>query len=145
MNVNAKVVKTDGDFAVVESKRLSACEGCHRQAEGCSVCSVMGADKTVSIRAKNNIGAAEGDIVEIETKTRTVLFYALMVFILPIIAALAFYGVACYLDIEEKLRYIPAALGFVIAFFFIWLYSKFVVAKRCDAEIVKIIKKKIED
>ena len=144
MNVNAKVIKSDGAFAIVESERRSACEGCHKKDDGCSVCSLTGTNKTVSIRVKNDIGAAEGDLVEVETKTNTVLFYAFMVFILPVIVAVLFYGGSTYFGIAEKWLFIPAVFGFFATYFFLWLYSKTVVAKRCDAEIVKIIKKKNE-
>ena len=80
MKVKAKVISTDGIFALVESERLSACDGCHKHAEGCSVCSLMGSNKKITSRAKNNIGASVGDEVEIETETKTVLFYAVLVF-----------------------------------------------------------------
>ena len=104
MKVKAKVVRLEGKAAIVESERLSACEGCHKHAEGCSVCSLMGGNKIIYARAKNNVGAKPGDIVEIETETKTVLFYALLVFILPLAVMLTFYAGTGLFEISEILR-----------------------------------------
>lgn len=141
MKVKAKVISTDGIFALVESERLSACDGCHKHAEGCSVCSLMGSNKKITSRAKNNIGASVGDDVEIETETKTVLFYAVLVFILPLVVMLALYALASYYDLSEPFRYGAAALGLVLTYLCVWLYSKFSVSKKYDVRIVKIISK----
>lgn len=144
MRVKATVKQIEGKYAIVESERLSACEGCHKHAEGCSVCSLMGGNKIISAKALNSAKAEVGDIVEIETETKTVLFYALVVFVLPIVVMLALYAAAGLFGLEDKWRYIPAFAGFVMTFFVIWLYSKFSVAKKCDAEIKRIIEKRKE-
>ena len=141
MKVKAKVVRLEGKAAIVDSERLSACEGCHKHAEGCSVCSLMGGNKIISARAKNNVGAKPGDIVEIETETKTVLFYALLVFILPLAVMLTFYAGTGLFEISEILRYISALVGFCLTFAGLWVYSKFNVSKKCDAEIVSILEK----
>lgn len=142
MRIKAKVIKAEGNIAIVESERLSACEGCHKHAEGCSVCSLMGSNKIISAKAKNTLGAKCGDVVEIETETKTVLLYALLVFVLPVVVMLLLYAVAAGLRFSEKIRYICALCGFVLAFAGLWIYSKFCVAKKCDAEIVSIIERK---
>lgn len=145
MRVKATVKETDGKIAIVESERLSACEGCHKHAEGCSVCSLMGSNRIITARAKNSMGAEAGDVVEIETETGTVLFYALLVFVLPVVVMLGLYALSAGIGMQEKWRYISAALGFALTFFGLWIYSKFSVSKKCDAEIVSIIKKNNDD
>ena len=67
MVTKAMVIQTEGKIAIVETKRLSACDGCHKQLEGesCSVCSLMGGNTTLTSRADNSIGAQVGDTVEI--------------------------------------------------------------------------------
>ena len=105
----------------------------------------MGSNKVISARAKNSIGAEVGDIVEIETETRTVLFYALLVFILPIAVMFVLYGTAGLLGMPEIWRYLPALGGFLLTFLGLWLYSKFKVSKKCDAEIKAILEKNKED
>ena len=141
MRVKATVIGTDGDIALVESERLSGCEGCHKHAEGCSVCSLMGSNKKITSRAKNSLGASVGDTVEIETETKTVLFYGMLVFILPLVIMLALYALAGYFDLSEPFRYGAAFCGFVLTFICIWIYSKLKVSKKYDVRIVNIISK----
>ncbi len=138
MRVKAKVIRLEGKYAIVESERLSACEGCHKSAEGCSVCSLMGGNRIITSKAKNTVGAKIGDVVEIETEAKTILFYALIVFVLPVITMLAFYFASALFTVSEIYRYIFAFLGFVLTFIGLWLYSKFRVEKKCDSEIVSI-------
>lgn len=141
MKVKAIVISTDGKSAIVESERLAACDGCHKHAEGCSVCSLMGSNKKITSRARNDVGASVGDTVEIETETKTVLFYSMIVFILPIVIMLALYAVAGFFELREPLRYVVSLSGFVISFICIWLYSKFNVSKKYDVKIVNIVLK----
>ena len=144
MRVKAVVTEVSEKYSVVESERMSACEGCHKSAEGCSVCSLMGSEKKISTKAINRIGAKVGDTVEIETESRRVMLYAAAVFMLPVLLCLAFYGVASLIGFGETARYVFLAAGFVISLFFVWIYSKFIVEKRIDAEIVEITGKKSE-
>ena len=80
-----KVVKTDGEYATVEVMRTSACVGCSQQ-EGCIACK-----KKITSVAYDPIGAKIGDTVLLESESSKVLLYALLVFVLPIAAALAGY------------------------------------------------------
>lgn len=142
MRVKATVISTDGERAIVESERLAACEGCHKNAEGCSVCSLMGSNKVIKAIAKNTLGASEGDIVEIETETKTVLFYAMLVFILPLVIMLGLYAVFGAFRFSEPIRCVAAFGGFAFTFLCIWCYSKYKVSKKYDVKIVSIITKK---
>lgn len=144
MRVKAVVTEVCEKYSVVESERTSACEGCHKSAEGCSVCSLMGSGKKVSTKALNRIGAKVGDTVEIETESRRVMLYAAVVFLLPVLLCLAFYGIASIFGLDATVRYVFLAAGFVLSLFLIWIYSKFFVEKRVDAEIVEIADKKSE-
>lgn len=143
MKVKAIVINTDGKNAIVESTRLSACEGCHKNENGgCSVCSLMGANKKTTSRAKNTVKAEVGDTVEIETETKTVIFYAALVFIFPIIVALALYFVADAMSLSNTATYVCAFLGLVLAFALVWLYSKFVIRNKNDVKIISVISKR---
>lgn len=80
------VVRTvKGEFAVVEVMRTSACVGCSKQ-EGCIACK-----KKTETTAYNPKGAREGDRVTLETSSATVLFYAVLVFVLPLVLTIAAY------------------------------------------------------
>lgn len=142
MRVKATVKSVEGKIAIVESERLSACEGCHKHAEGCSVCSLMGGNSKITAKAKNTAHADVGDVVEIETETKTVLFYAMIVFVLPLLVMLCIYALMGLFDVTEPIRYGVTLLGFVLTFLGIWLYSKFRVSKKYDVEIVNIISRK---
>ena len=88
MITQGRVVAVSGEYATVEVDRKSACEGCHKNtgADGCVVCAIGGNQK-ITLRARNIADAATGDIVTLSTKTRRVLGYALLVFIMPLLIA----------------------------------------------------------
>ncbi len=140
MRVKGTVTEVNEKYAVVESERLSACEGCHKSSEGCSVCSLVGGNRIISVKAKNSLGACVGDIVEIETETKTVLFYAMLVFLLPVIIMISAYFLSGIFTEYELLRCVIAFGSFALTFLFLWIYSRFKVEKKYDADIVKILK-----
>lgn len=77
------VISLEGDYAVVEVMRTSGCVGCSKQ-EGCVACK-----KKIQSRAYNPIHAKVGDTVTLESDSGTVLFYALVVFVLPLVLTVA--------------------------------------------------------
>ncbi len=93
MRTQGKVIRLDGKYATVLCSRTSACEGCHKLADGgdCSVCSLMGHGRELQTRALNEVGAAVGDTVALESNTSRMLGYAATVFLLPIAAFLGGY------------------------------------------------------
>lgn len=141
MLTKAKVLSIDNKVAVVEVERKSACDGCHKNetGEGCSICSLTGGNRKFSAKALNNIGAEVGDTVEITSASSRVLFYSVLVFVLPVVVGIALYFAAEALFHTELYNYLALVLGFVLSFGFVWLYSKKVSDKRCDIEIVRVI------
>ncbi|MCQ2428674.1 MAG: SoxR reducing system RseC family protein, partial [Clostridia bacterium] len=75
-SARVRSVSADGKNAVVETERKSACEGCHKGAEGCDACSLLGPNGKISCPAVNAAGASVGDTVEIESSSRRKLLYA---------------------------------------------------------------------
>ena len=140
MLTTAKVIKIEGNTALVEVQRKSACEGCHKMTSGggCGVCSLLGSDRHFTAKADNRIGARVGDRVEVQSATSRVLLYSALVFLLPIVIGILLYVVSGYLFETELYRYLMLAAGFLVCFLGIWLYSKKVISKRCDVEIVSI-------
>ena len=113
MRTRAKVVATDGDYAIVACDRRSACDGCHKKAEGeFSVCSLMGSGRTMNARAYNAAGAQVGDTVELETASSRVLGYAALVFLAPVALGVLFY--ALFSLINTLTAGIMAAVGFIL-------------------------------
>jgi positive regulator of sigma E activity len=143
MQTTATVIKTNNNRATVEVERQSACDGCHKNKDGggCSICSLTGAAKTFEAEALNEIGAKVGDRVTVVTKTDRVLGYAALVFLLPVLIGVAFYFAATAVTATEIWHYAAMVLGFVLSFFFVWLYARRVAKTRCDVEIVQILDK----
>ena len=142
MQTKAVVVAMDGDFATVETERKSACDGCHKAEEGgCTVCSLMGGDRKIATQALNRVGANVGDIVTIESDTSRMLWYGLLVFILPIIVALLAWGVAAQFTQNIAWQTVSAFIGFGLSLLGVALYSKKVLACRCDVKIIEVVTK----
>ena len=141
MKNEAKVISVDGEFAVVEVQRVSACEGCHKYEEGkgCSVCTLMGGDRSFSAKASNSIGAKVGDRVFIESRTTRVMLYACLVFILPIAVSILGYAIASCITVSAAWRVAGAFIGLCLTFMGLFFYSRALSKKRCDVEITEII------
>ena len=141
MLTTAKVIDMEGNIAIVEVRRKSACEGCHKMTsgEGCGVCSLLGSDSSFTSRALNRIGAKIGDRVEVQSATGRVLLYSALVFLGPVIVGLLLYALSGFWFESETPRILMLLGGFCACFVALWIYSKFFVAKRYDAEIVRIL------
>lgn len=147
MKTKAKVISLDGDFALVETERMSACEGCHKAEEGkgCSVCSLMGAsDRKLQAKANNRVGARVGDVVWIESATSRMMLYAVMVFLLPLV--MAGVGLLIAFAVTESTLWHAAGtgIGFVLSFLFVFVYSRMVGKTRCDIDIVGVVEESPE-
>ncbi len=143
MQTKAVVVAVDGAFATVETERKSACDGCHKaEAGGCSVCSLMGGDRKIATKALNTAKAEIGDVVTIESKSSRMLGYGLLVFILPIVLALVAWGIATGFTANIAIQAISAFGGFAVCLGCVAIYSKKILACRCDVEIVEILTEK---
>ncbi len=147
MKTWAVVVSCTDDIAVVEVERSSACEGCHKAAdgEGCTVCTLMGGNRKFTARAYNAVRAKVGDRVAVESRTWRVLSYAALVFLLPIVLALVFWGIATLFAEKEAWQLCFALLGFSASFAGLFWYSKSLQKKRPDLEITQIVNAQSHD
>ncbi len=146
MQQRAVVLETDGKIAVIEVSRASMCEGCHKlSGDGgcgghCEITGlVAGNGKTMTARAQNNIGAAAGDRVEVESDSGRVMWYAALVFILPIIVCGLFYYFGDMIFDTTLGAVISAAVGFVLSFVGIAVFDRAKKDKLPDIKITKII------
>ena len=132
-------VQEDG-VATVSVERRAACDGCHKNADGsgCSICTLLGGNHCTEAKAKNTLGAAVGDIVEIESRSARMLGYAALVFLVPLLVAFAGYLLGFYVFSLGDLAVLCGIGALVVSFLPIWLYSKLIVSKRLDVEIVSI-------
>ena len=116
--------------ATVEVKRMSACSGCHKANPGmdtaqtdtvsdishCHECSMFPTETELTVCAVNEIGAAVGERVVIESATELILGYAAAVFLLPIGLAFLFGCIFALAISTEWSVYLGAVIGFVGAF-----------------------------
>ena len=141
METNAIVISAEGEFAIVETGRKSACDGCHRQqdGQGCAMCTLLGDKAALRTRARNPLGAKPGDKVRLETASARVLGYGAMVFILPLGLAGLGWTLGGMLPLRATGQAVAALCGFVGAFVGAWFYSRRIAASRCDVTITAIL------
>ncbi len=143
MKQRATVVEVKDKIAVIETTRKSMCEGCKKRGSGCSGhCDISGLvanNGKMRAEADNAIGAAVGDVVEIETEDKKVLSYAAIVFLLPIILTAACYQIMFTLFSSELAGYIGAAAGFVLTFVGLVIYDKIKSKNKNAKKDMKIV------
>ena len=128
MKQTGTVVGLDGNMAKVECDRQSACSMCDN-AEHC----VEKCEK-VYASALNTVNAKVGDIVEIETDTKKVLFSSFVVFVLPIILSIAAYFAASVFFGENT----ASIITFAVLISSMLVFS-FVLNKRAEKKTVSRI------
>ena len=132
------VVKSiKGEFAEVEVKRSTACETC----SAAHVC--PSGRKDAVIRARNDAGAEVGDRVKLETPSGSVLWYAFVVFLFPLLLAIAAFFTASALTTETN-ALIAAGAGFVVAFAVVFFTVERMARKRGGTVAITQIEKKEE-
>lgn len=136
MKKKAYVEKINGDMAVLKVKRECACQNKY----SCDVkkCFTF-QNETVTIEVKNDIGAKTGDYVEVEGKTSSILTYAAVVFLMPLIAGLAAYFIAAQFMSNEIMPYIISGVSFIASIVFLYYFLNKIVKGREDFIIGKIL------
>jgi len=108
MRERGEVVAVRGGIAVVRMKRSEACAGCR----GCAA--LAGGER--EMEAFNAIGAAAGDRVEGEGSGARYTEAAFLVFIVPLIAALAGYAAGAAVSGSERTAVLCGAAALIPAF-----------------------------
>ena len=141
MRTQGKVIRLNGEYATVLCHRTSACDGCHKLADGgeCSVCSLMGHGPAMETRACNDAGAVVGDRVVLESETSRMLGYAAIVFLLPVVALLGGYLLSDLWTNTELYRYLCGLAAFVLSFVGIRIYSECVIKRRSEVRVVAVL------
>ncbi len=131
----ARVVSVDGEYAVVRVSRKTICEGCHNTDSSCSACFAFG-DKNAECRALNTVGAKVGDTVVVRAESSHIIGYAALVFIAPIVIALAVYMVSEALGSGYPVLW--SLGGFVLPFGLFCLLLDRKIKKSPDTQIVSV-------
>ena len=118
--VRVKETFPDGS-ATVLLVRESACSGdCHK----CSGCGA--AKETMIFTAKNEIGAARGDLVKVESATGPVMKAAVVLYVIPLVLFFLGYYLG---DRMGGLGALVSCLGFVLGIVLVVVYDRKVVKK----------------
>ena len=123
-------VQPDGT-AMLLVRRQSACSGdCHK----CGGCGAVG--QTLRIHAENPIGAQPGEIVYVESESKTVLSAAVLVYLLPLL--LLFAGYFCAAALHGKAIWFGAA-GFAAGLLPAFWYDRRMRRKPPVYRIVELV------
>jgi len=136
MRKKAVVEEVRGGNALVSVMRSSACEGCHKAAEGCAACSLLGGERRHTSLAQNPIGATVGETVLVETPDSLVLTYAALVFLFPLCLALAFYFVALLGFLWESSYALLCALGGFLLAVLVLLFLSHILSNRKPPSVI---------
>ncbi len=143
MKQKAKVLELKGNNAVVSVQRSSMCEGCEKQGGcggSCAAGELLGASKTMTVLASNDIGAKEGDTVEVESESKTVLGYAALVFLFPIVMCALFYFAADAFGAGDAASILWGLVGFAISFLVVLVIDRIKKKKaKPDIQITRIV------
>jgi len=146
MKQKALVKETTEKYAMVEVTRSAMCDGCSQnncKGHTCSAGAIFGAGKKISAKAKNPLKAVVGDEVVVETKEKSLLFDAALVFLMPLVFCGLFYWLADILFHSVTWAYCGAAVGFIIAFCLLGIIEHIRKEKVPDIVIVEILPKEI--
>lgn len=146
MQTKAIVTEVHESYAIVETERTAACDGCHKAEEGgCSVCSLMGSDRKMSARAINEIGARVGDLVTVESDSGRMLFYAALIFVLPLLLGIVSWAIVSAFTELAVAQALGGFGGFLLCFLGVFLYSRSMKDRRCEIRITEILEKRADE
>ena len=104
----------DNGMAQVAVQRETACGAAHRCAD-CAGCEKMMTRTENVVVAYNDVNAHPGDVVKVQSENGNFFKTAAIVYLLPLVLALVFYGVASALSLGgEGLHALCAGIGFVL-------------------------------
>lgn len=124
------VVETNDNIAKVEVDRKSACDMCENAAHCVEKC------KKVYATALNELDANIGDLVEIQTDTKRVLFNSFFVFMLPIfLAVFAYFAIDVFFS-----ESIAVVATFIVLISSVCLFSKLLNNREKKHIVSKIVR-----
>ena len=111
----------EGGLARVKVKRTSAC------GHDCSDCSgICGSKRSITVQAKNPLGAGPGDLVTVETATGKLLKAAALVYLLPLGTLLLGCVLSYLLGASERIQAFSGLGGLVLGCLCAVLINRFV-------------------
>lgn len=122
------VRKIVDDKAEVEVKRISGCGG------GCSSCGGSCNVPSITVLIKNPVNAEAGDYVEIRAKSKNIIKYALIVYMIPF--AMLILGIILGMNLLQSMNISDyETYGFIIGLVFLGI--SFLIVRKIDKSIEK--------
>ena len=122
------VTKIDGNMAQVEVKRMSAC------GHNCENCSGACNSPSVKVYIPNTLNVKEGDYVEIKTKTKSVLKYTILIYMIPFVMLIL--GIVLGMYVFKSIG-IKSYENFSFLLGLIFLTIAYIILKRIDKKVEK--------
>ena len=120
MRQRATVEALEGTQAIVSVRRESACSGdCHK----CAGCGAVA--QTLQVKAENLISAKKGEHVYIESRSDTVLWAAILVYLIPLLGFLLGYFLGSFCNRTG----LVSAGGFLLGWIPALGYNRYVKAR----------------
>jgi positive regulator of sigma E activity len=134
------VVKITGhERAVVLVPRASACTGSCDACGGCA--SLLKSMETTTL---NTVGARVGDIVNLESESKTIYAMMFLVFICPVIGVVLFYLLASRFTQSEAYRAIFAFFGLIFGGIGAFIYNRVIKNRERPVVVITSVEKKAE-
>jgi sigma-E factor negative regulatory protein RseC len=131
-----RVVSVNEEAAVVAMGVSSACEKC-------GMCMSSADGREVLLLARNDLGATDGDAVELEIKSGRVLIAAFALYMLPVLMTILGFIVGDYISGSAEDSFLPiglAVLFLVASFIAVWLFDmRLRRNERREATITRIL------
>lgn len=137
MTEQGVVLSVKEKFAKVRIGRNSACASCGK-------CGMTQKQKYVDFYASNDVGAQQGDTVELDIPEANSAKLAFVAYFVPLIPALALLFVALALKWQEWLAVVLFFVGFAVGFACVVLIDKLRKHKWTETPVIKaIVTKKV--
>ncbi len=130
------VISVDGETACVESSGKVACSRC-ASSGGCGTKSLLAffGTKPVSLRLKNNLGAAVGDKIEIGIEQSKILELSALSYLLPLVGLFGGGALSVVLRTSDVVAFGIGLAGLAIGF----AYSRHIyTSERWEREIIPV-------
>ncbi len=129
MTKDGIVSKVENGMATVLIKTQNACDVCRAECGGhCDKA------KLEAIEIKNTLGAKPGERVVVYSDTKTVMLYAVLVFVLPLV--LAILSAAALSSFTKSPLFL--CLGGLLAFFIVFIILHYAFKNKKETDIFKL-------